>query len=126
MQFDELHSFLFIVFSHSSPTVKRICSTYVYFLLNFHLLYNPIAGVDMAKTNLAFRGHLLKRPPVEMKNSFSGQPGVYDMASLGIWQKTWCIKCQSVQALARAFDSAVGPFSRQTQLPMGQESVPTH
>ena len=38
----------------------------------------------MAKTNLAFRGHLLSRPPVERKSCFSGQPGVYDMNSLGI------------------------------------------
>ena len=81
----------------------------------------------MAKTNLAFRGHLLNRPPVESKSSFSGQPSVYDMTSFGIGQKTCsCINCQLVQALAQAFDSAVGPFSRQTQLPMGQEAVPSH
>jgi hypothetical protein len=81
----------------------------------------------MTKTNLAFRGHLLKRLPMERKSSFSGQPGVYDMTSFGIWQKTWgCINCQSGQALAQAFDSAVGPFSRQTQLPMEQDHVPPH
>lgn len=79
----------------------------------------------MTKTNLVFRGHLLKRPPVERKSSFNGQPSVYDMTSFGIWQKTWsCINCQLVQALAQAFDSAVGPFSRQNQLPMGQDPVP--
>jgi len=35
----------------------------------------------MAKPNLAFRGHLSERPPVKRENSFSGQPGVYDMTS---------------------------------------------
>ena len=38
----------------------------------------------MAKPNLAFRGHLSERPPVKRENSFSGQPGVYDMTSHGV------------------------------------------
>ena len=28
---------------------------------------------------------LLKKPPMERKSGFSGQPSVYDMTSFGIW-----------------------------------------
>ena len=60
-------------------------------MLNFRQLFiklsstfEPIAGVDMTKADLAFRGHLLKRPPVEKEGSLSGQPSSHDRTSLGI------------------------------------------
>ena len=40
----------------------------------------------MIMTSLSYRGHFLKRSFVERTSSFSGQPGVYGMTSLGIWQ----------------------------------------
>jgi len=81
----------------------------------------------MTKTNLASRGHLLRGTPVDRKSSFSIQPVVYDMTSFGIRQKKCsCINCRLEEALAQASDYAVGQFYRQTQLPMGQEPVPTH